>query len=174
MQSIHIYTGWIYIRFTENRYRSHIRCFSVGILVCIMQRQVKTGTSLLVIDSSNTMSLRYYSTGTKYFWMYSRLMLNISTCVLGLSQSVLSLFPFALQDSMAMTGGTAAALPMSNHTRERVTVAKLTLENFYSTLLTQHEERETRCVSPIGHPCMWQPGVPNICIWQRKLVWATF
>lgn len=48
------------------------------------------------------------------------------------------------QDSMAMTGGTAAALPMSNHTRERVTVAKLTLENFYSTLLTQHEEREMR------------------------------
>uniref|UniRef100_A0A6Q2XKJ6 non-specific serine/threonine protein kinase n=1 Tax=Esox lucius TaxID=8010 RepID=A0A6Q2XKJ6_ESOLU len=51
---------------------------------------------------------------------------------------------FSLQDSMAMTGGTAAALPMSNHTRERVTVAKLTLENFYSTLLTQHEEREMR------------------------------
>lgn len=48
------------------------------------------------------------------------------------------------QDSVAMTGGTAAALPMSNHTRERVTVAKLTLENFYSTLLTQHEEREMR------------------------------
>ncbi|CAF89985.1 unnamed protein product, partial [Tetraodon nigroviridis] len=45
---------------------------------------------------------------------------------------------------MAMTGGTAAALPMSNHTRERVTVAKVTLENFYSTLLTQHEEREMR------------------------------
>jgi serine/threonine kinase 38 len=53
-----------------------------------------------------------------------------------------------------MTGGTAAALPMSNHTRERVTVAKLTVENFYSTLLTQHEEREMRCVAPIGHPCM--------------------
>ncbi|KAG7234817.1 hypothetical protein INR49_003878 [Caranx melampygus] len=53
------------------------------------------------------------------------------------------LFLFS-QDSMAMTGGTAAALPMSNHTRERVTVAKLTLENFYSTLLTQHEEREMR------------------------------
>lgn len=53
-------------------------------------------------------------------------------------------FFFDLQDSMAMTGGTAAALPMSNHTRERVTVAKLTLENFYSTLLTQHEEREMR------------------------------
>uniref|UniRef100_A0A8B9H015 non-specific serine/threonine protein kinase n=1 Tax=Astyanax mexicanus TaxID=7994 RepID=A0A8B9H015_ASTMX len=45
---------------------------------------------------------------------------------------------------MAMTGGMAAPLPMSNHTRERVTVAKLTLENFYSTLLTQHEEREMR------------------------------
>ncbi|KAJ7424828.1 Serine/threonine-protein kinase 38-like protein [Pitangus sulphuratus] len=33
---------------------------------------------------------------------------------------------------------------MSNHTRERVTVAKLTLENFYSNLIIQHEERETR------------------------------
>jgi serine/threonine kinase 38 len=33
---------------------------------------------------------------------------------------------------------------MSNHTRERVTVAKLTLENFYSNLILQHEERETR------------------------------
>ncbi|ROI15517.1 Serine/threonine-protein kinase 38-like [Anabarilius grahami] len=43
-----------------------------------------------------------------------------------------------------MTGGMAAPLPMSNHTRERVTVAKLTLEHFYSTLLTQHEEREMR------------------------------
>lgn len=51
---------------------------------------------------------------------------------------------------MAMTGGTAAALPMSNHTRERVTVAKLTLENFYSTLLTQHEEREMR-----SELCSW-------------------
>lgn len=48
------------------------------------------------------------------------------------------------ENSLAMTGGMAAPLPMSNHTRERVTVAKLTLENFYSTLLTQHEERETR------------------------------
>ncbi|RXM99809.1 Serine/threonine-protein kinase 38-like [Acipenser ruthenus] len=45
---------------------------------------------------------------------------------------------------MAMTGGTATSFPMSNHTRERVTVAKLTLENFYSTLITQHEEREMR------------------------------
>ncbi|RXN17824.1 serine threonine- kinase 38-like isoform X2 [Labeo rohita] len=48
------------------------------------------------------------------------------------------------ETSMAMTGGMAAPLPMSNHTRERVTVAKLTLEHFYSTLLTQHEEREMR------------------------------
>ncbi|KAB5542338.1 hypothetical protein PHYPO_G00090510 [Pangasianodon hypophthalmus] len=48
------------------------------------------------------------------------------------------------ENSLAMTGGMAAPLPMSNHTRERVTVAKLTLENFYSTLLTQHEEREMR------------------------------
>uniref|UniRef100_A0A8D1WT34 non-specific serine/threonine protein kinase n=3 Tax=Sus scrofa TaxID=9823 RepID=A0A8D1WT34_PIG len=46
---------------------------------------------------------------------------------------------------MAMTAGTTATtFPMSNHTRERVTVAKLTLENFYSNLILQHEERETR------------------------------
>lgn len=46
--------------------------------------------------------------------------------------------------TMAMTAGTPASFPMSNHTRERVTVAKLTLENFYSNLILQHEERETR------------------------------
>ncbi|NXX56403.1 ST38L kinase, partial [Scopus umbretta] len=45
---------------------------------------------------------------------------------------------------MAMTAGTTTSFPMSNHTRERVTVAKLTLENFYSNLIIQHEERETR------------------------------
>nr|XP_012998328.1 serine/threonine-protein kinase 38-like [Cavia porcellus] len=46
--------------------------------------------------------------------------------------------------TMAMTAGTTTTFPMSNHTRERVTVAKLTLENFYSNLILQHEERETR------------------------------
>ncbi|KAG8142594.1 hypothetical protein E2320_005800 [Naja naja] len=45
---------------------------------------------------------------------------------------------------MAMTAATPTSFPMSNHTRERVTVAKLTLENFYSNLILQHEERETR------------------------------
>nr|XP_020766530.1 serine/threonine-protein kinase 38-like [Odocoileus virginianus texanus] len=45
---------------------------------------------------------------------------------------------------MAMTAGSTTTFPMSNHTRERVTVAKLTLENFYSNLILQHEERETR------------------------------
>ncbi|KAG9353085.1 hypothetical protein JZ751_017661 [Albula glossodonta] len=33
---------------------------------------------------------------------------------------------------------------MSNHTKERVTMAKVTLENFYSNLIAQHEEREMR------------------------------
>ncbi|CAJ0920047.1 unnamed protein product [Ranitomeya imitator] len=46
--------------------------------------------------------------------------------------------------TMAMTATNATAFPMSNHTRERVTVAKLTLETFYSNLILQHEERETR------------------------------
>ncbi|XP_072123489.1 serine/threonine-protein kinase 38-like isoform X4 [Mobula birostris] len=52
----------------------------------------------------------------------------------------------AQQVAMAMVGGSAASFPMSNHTRERVTVAKLTLENFYSNLIAQHEEREMRQV----------------------------
>ncbi|XP_040201521.1 serine/threonine-protein kinase 38-like isoform X3 [Rana temporaria] len=46
--------------------------------------------------------------------------------------------------TMAVTAGNATSFPMSNHTRERVTVAKLTLETFYSNLILQHEERETR------------------------------
>ena len=50
----------------------------------------------------------------------------------------------AVPVTMAMTAGATTTFPMSNHTRERVTVAKLTLENFYSNLILQHEERETR------------------------------
>uniref|UniRef100_A0A8C1XSD6 non-specific serine/threonine protein kinase n=1 Tax=Cyprinus carpio TaxID=7962 RepID=A0A8C1XSD6_CYPCA len=42
------------------------------------------------------------------------------------------------------TRGHASSSLMSNHTKERVTMAKVTLENFYSNLITQHEEREMR------------------------------
>lgn len=62
---------------------------------------------------------------------------------------------------MAMTAGAATTFPMSNHTRERVTVAKLTLENFYSNLILQHEERETRysegCVCAWFSVAGWEP-----------------
>ncbi|KAG7264342.1 hypothetical protein CRUP_020867 [Coryphaenoides rupestris] len=44
---------------------------------------------------------------------------------------------------MAMTGPSSCA-SMSNHTKDRVTMAKVTLENFYSNLIAQHEEREMR------------------------------
>ncbi|KAM5179821.1 serine/threonine-protein kinase 38 isoform 1-T2 [Mantella aurantiaca] len=44
---------------------------------------------------------------------------------------------------MAMTEQTPC-FPMSNHTKERVTMTKMTLENFYSNLIAQHEERELR------------------------------
>uniref|UniRef100_A0A667WLQ3 non-specific serine/threonine protein kinase n=1 Tax=Myripristis murdjan TaxID=586833 RepID=A0A667WLQ3_9TELE len=44
---------------------------------------------------------------------------------------------------MAMTGQSSYS-SMSNHTKERVTMAKVTLENFYSNLIAQHEEREMR------------------------------
>ncbi|MEQ2186282.1 Serine/threonine-protein kinase 38 [Goodea atripinnis] len=47
------------------------------------------------------------------------------------------------RQSMAMTGQSSCA-SMSNHTKERVTMAKVTLENFYSNLIAQHEEREMR------------------------------
>ncbi|XP_041443519.1 serine/threonine kinase 38 like S homeolog isoform X1 [Xenopus laevis] len=45
---------------------------------------------------------------------------------------------------MAMTASNPNSCPMTGYTRERVTVAKLTLETFYSNLILQHEERETR------------------------------
>ncbi|KAJ8016442.1 hypothetical protein DPEC_G00007250 [Dallia pectoralis] len=45
--------------------------------------------------------------------------------------------------TMAMTGQSSCS-SMSNHTKERVTMAKVTLENFYSNLIAQHEEREMR------------------------------
>lgn len=48
-----------------------------------------------------------------------------------------------LQVSMAMTSQSSCS-SMSNHTKERVTMAKVTLENFYSNLISQHEEREMR------------------------------
>ncbi|XP_055021611.1 serine/threonine-protein kinase 38 isoform X2 [Boleophthalmus pectinirostris] len=44
---------------------------------------------------------------------------------------------------MAMPGQSPCP-PMSNHTKERVNMAKVTLENFYSNLIAQHEEREMR------------------------------
>ncbi|XP_072305448.1 serine/threonine-protein kinase 38 isoform X1 [Eucyclogobius newberryi] len=44
---------------------------------------------------------------------------------------------------MAMPGQSPCP-SMSNHTKERVNMAKVTLENFYSNLIAQHEEREMR------------------------------
>lgn len=49
----------------------------------------------------------------------------------------------SLSAAMAMTGPTPCS-SMSNHTKERVTMTKVTLENFYSNLIAQHEEREMR------------------------------
>ncbi|XP_038024455.2 serine/threonine-protein kinase 38 isoform X2 [Anas platyrhynchos] len=51
--------------------------------------------------------------------------------------------PFPGGSAMAMTGPTPCS-SMSNHTKERVTMTKVTLENFYSNLIAQHEEREMR------------------------------
>uniref|UniRef100_A0AAV2M1S8 non-specific serine/threonine protein kinase n=1 Tax=Knipowitschia caucasica TaxID=637954 RepID=A0AAV2M1S8_KNICA len=45
------------------------------------------------------------------------------------------------RSSMAMPG---PCPNMSSHTKERVNMAKVTLENFYSNLIAQHEEREMR------------------------------
>lgn len=44
------------------------------------------------------------------------------------------------------TRGHSSGSSMSNHTKERVTMTKVTLENFYSNLIAQHEEREMRYV----------------------------
>lgn len=35
-------------------------------------------------------------------------------------------------------------VPISSHTVDKVTRAKVTLENYYSNLIAQHDERENR------------------------------
>lgn len=72
----------------------------------------------------------------------------------------LCLYVVSVSVTMAMTAGTTNTFPMSNHTRERVTVAKLTLENFYSNLILQHEERETR----------YSKGWSEFSVWFNKLL----
>ncbi|CAB1315340.1 unnamed protein product, partial [Coregonus sp. 'balchen'] len=42
------------------------------------------------------------------------------------------------------TRGHSSCSSMSNHTKERVNMAMVTLENFYCNLIDQHEEREMR------------------------------
>ena len=44
------------------------------------------------------------------------------------------------------TRGHSSCSSMSNHTKERVNMAMVTLENFYCNLIDQHEEREMRWV----------------------------
>ena len=44
------------------------------------------------------------------------------------------------------------SIQISSHTADRVTKAKLTLENFYSNLLVHHEEREGRSVASLSIP----------------------
>jgi len=39
---------------------------------------------------------------------------------------------------------------ISSHTVDKVTKTKLTLETYYTNLISQHEERETRLVN-LGH-----------------------
>ncbi|KAL4676421.1 hypothetical protein H8959_010566 [Pygathrix nigripes] len=69
----------------------------------------------------------------------SRLLAEGASAALRRPQSCLSRGSAA----MAMTGSTPCS-SMSNHTKERVTMTKVTLENFYSNLIAQHEEREMR------------------------------
>ena len=38
------------------------------------------------------------------------------------------------------------SIAVSSHTVDKVNKAKVTLENYYSNLVCQHEERENRCV----------------------------
>lgn len=68
----------------------------------------------------------------------------LSTCMLFHNNPSVLTF----QVTMAMTGQTSCS-SMSNHTKERVTMAKVTLENFYSNLISQHEEREMRWDAPV-------------------------
>lgn len=50
---------------------------------------------------------------------------------------------------MATVGEQTIQSIISNHTKDKATKAKITLENYYSNLVAQHEERENR-YSKIG------------------------
>jgi len=50
----------------------------------------------------------------------------------------------ALQSQPSKMATVGEQMQISNHTIDKVTRAKVTLENYYSNLISQHEERETR------------------------------
>lgn len=54
---------------------------------------------------------------------------------------------------------------VSNHTRDKATKAKVTLENYYSNLVSQHEERENRWVKVENHLAVKVKGqnVSHLC-----------
>lgn len=57
-----------------------------------------------------------------------------------------SCFPEFTRD-MAKVG---QPVEISSHTVDKVTKTKLTLETYYNNLISQHEERESRCVEHFG------------------------
>jgi len=57
-------------------------------------------------------------------------------------------------------------LQVSSHTADKVTKLKLSLENFYSNLVAQHEEREHRSV---GGQCSGQSQDPFFVTWLALL-----
>jgi hypothetical protein len=53
-------------------------------------------------------------------------------------------FDFFLPGGLSPVIGNASELNFSNHTLDKATKAKVTLENYYSNLILQHKERNHR------------------------------
>jgi hypothetical protein len=54
-------------------------------------------------------------------------------------------------------------MQVSSHTVDKVAKAKLTLENYYSNLVTQHEERENRYVLILASGFVFHVHNENHC-----------
>ena len=72
-----------------------------------------------------------------------------------------------LRSKMATVG---EQIQISSHTVDKVTKAKVTLENYYSNLISQHEEREHRYASHRGDS---QSPPPQIFIMIRRYLGAS-
>ena len=63
----------------------------------------------------------------------------------------------------------AAAMRFSGHTLDKATKAKVTLENYYSNLISQHKERKNRYWLPLSFGSHYHGSFIK-CLWAHQLM----